>query len=148
MDPGADHRRSCSSWLLLALVAPAPAVAAWAVADQLVPVFLYVDQANALGVAVLLVASCCVVGDQIRRRRQQPGGPLAEQAELSELEQARRAVLEERTRIAREMHDVVAHHMSMIAVQAETAPYRLDRRCPSRPGPSSPPIAGVGPRRR
>ena len=34
-------------------------------------------------------------------------------------------MLEERTRIAREMHDVVAHHMSMIAVQAETAPYRL-----------------------
>jgi signal transduction histidine kinase len=37
----------------------------------------------------------------------------------------RRAVLEERARIAREMHDVVAHHMSMIAVQAETAPYRI-----------------------
>jgi signal transduction histidine kinase len=34
-------------------------------------------------------------------------------------------VLEERTRIAREMHDVVAHHMSMIAVRAETAPYRV-----------------------
>nr|WP_269440660.1 histidine kinase [Micromonospora tarapacensis] len=41
------------------------------------------------------------------------------------MEKARRAVLEERTRIARELHDVVAHHMSMIAVQAETAPYRL-----------------------
>jgi signal transduction histidine kinase len=50
---------------------------------------------------------------------------LAEQVERSDLEEARRAVLEERTRIAREMHDVVAHHMSMIAVQAETAPYRL-----------------------
>ncbi len=37
----------------------------------------------------------------------------------------RRAALEERARIAREMHDVVAHHMSMIAVQAETAPYRI-----------------------
>jgi signal transduction histidine kinase len=37
----------------------------------------------------------------------------------------RGAVLEERARIAREMHDVVAHHMSMIAVQAETAPYRV-----------------------
>jgi signal transduction histidine kinase len=37
----------------------------------------------------------------------------------------RNAVLEERARIARELHDVVAHHMSMIAVQAETAPYRL-----------------------
>jgi signal transduction histidine kinase len=34
-------------------------------------------------------------------------------------------VLEERTRIARELHDAVAHHMSLIAVRAETAPYRL-----------------------
>jgi signal transduction histidine kinase len=34
-------------------------------------------------------------------------------------------VLAERTRIARELHDVVAHHMSLIAVRAETAPYRL-----------------------
>ncbi|GAA1305517.1 histidine kinase dimerization/phosphoacceptor domain-containing protein [Saccharothrix xinjiangensis] len=36
------------------------------------------------------------------------------------------AVREERTRVARELHDVVAHHMSVLAVQAETAPYRLD----------------------
>jgi signal transduction histidine kinase len=50
---------------------------------------------------------------------------LSEQIALGELEEAKRAVLEERTRIAREMHDVVAHHMSLIAVQAETAPYRL-----------------------
>ncbi len=50
---------------------------------------------------------------------------LAAQTERAELERARRAVLEERTRIARELHDVVAHHMSLIAVQAETAPYRL-----------------------
>ena len=50
---------------------------------------------------------------------------LAVQTEHAELERARRAVLEERARIARELHDVVAHHMSLIAVQAETAPYRL-----------------------
>jgi signal transduction histidine kinase len=50
---------------------------------------------------------------------------LAVQTERAEAERARRAVLEERTRIAREMHDVVAHHMSLIAVRAETAPYRL-----------------------
>ena len=51
---------------------------------------------------------------------------LAAQTERTELERARRAVLVERTRIARELHDVVAHHMSLIAVQAETAPYRLN----------------------
>src|SRR5580693_5250549 len=50
---------------------------------------------------------------------------LATETERTEPERARRAVLEERTRIARELHDVVAHHMSLIAVQAETAPYRL-----------------------
>ncbi len=54
------------------------------------------------------------------------GHALAEQVARSELDEARRALLEERTRIAREMHDVVAHHMSLIAVQTETAPYRLD----------------------
>ncbi len=34
-------------------------------------------------------------------------------------------VLEEKARIARDLHDVVAHHMSMVAVQAETAQYRI-----------------------
>lgn len=34
-----------------------------------------------------------------------------------------RAVVTERARLARDLHDVVAHHVSLIAVRAETAPY-------------------------
>jgi len=60
------------------------------------------------------------IGSRLRVKR-----ALVAQTERTEVEWARRAVLEERTRIARELHDVVAHHMSLIAVRAETAPYRL-----------------------
>ncbi|HEY2309382.1 MAG TPA: sensor histidine kinase [Streptosporangiaceae bacterium] len=67
--------------------------------------------------AVIAVDS---IGSRLRAQRF-----LVTQTERAEAERARRAVLEERTRIARELHDVVAHHMSLIAVRAETAPYRL-----------------------
>ncbi|PRY43958.1 sensor histidine kinase [Umezawaea tangerina] len=45
--------------------------------------------------------------------------------QVIELERAEKGALEERARIAREMHDVVAHHMSMVVVRCETAPYRI-----------------------
>ncbi|MBY6411194.1 sensor histidine kinase [Rhodococcus sp. BP-252] len=56
---------------------------------------------------------------------------LARQEEVSELERARRAILEEKAKIARDLHDVVAHHMSLVVVQAQSAPYRLDDVSPS-----------------
>ncbi|WP_374108680.1 sensor histidine kinase [Rhodococcus sp. I2R] len=56
---------------------------------------------------------------------------LAKQEEVSELERARRTVLEEKARIARDLHDVVAHHMSLVVVQAQSAPYRIEDVSPS-----------------
>ncbi|WP_406062752.1 sensor histidine kinase [Micromonospora sp. NBC_00860] len=98
-------------------------VLVWVVVISTVPVLTLVHPDNRVPV-LLLLGALAIVGDLIRRNRLSRHA-LAAQAELSEREQERRAVLEERTRIARELHDVVAHHMSLIAVQAETAPYRL-----------------------
>jgi signal transduction histidine kinase len=76
-----------------------------------------------LGGATLLVAGALRERSEVQRR-------LVEQETISEAERGRRTLLEERARIARELHDVVAHHMSVITVQADTAEYRLDRMPP------------------
>ncbi|MFF9471535.1 sensor histidine kinase [Streptomyces roseolus] len=67
---------------------------------------------------LLLLASSLRARSEAQRR-------LAEQETISEAERAHRTLLEERARIARELHDVVAHHMSVITVQADSAPYRI-----------------------
>lgn len=51
---------------------------------------------------------------------------LARRLRAEQAERARREVAEERGRIARELHDVVAHHMSVISVQAGLAGFVFD----------------------
>ncbi|GII32390.1 two-component sensor histidine kinase [Planotetraspora mira] len=72
----------------------------------------------------LLLGSAWVLGDSARIRRVHTADLEARAIWLARERdfEARRAVTAERARIARELHDVVAHHVSMMVVQAEAGP--------------------------
>ncbi|MFJ9936795.1 sensor histidine kinase [Streptomyces virginiae] len=78
-----------------------------------------------LAQAVLFPAVVYVVGRGSGRlaERNRQFAELTFQLREQQEENARRALTEERVRIARELHDVVAHHMSVISLQAGMASY-------------------------
>lgn len=82
-------------------------------------VVLAIDrQADAADVAVsyFVGITSWVVGDTMRGQRERAAWLAARQDV-----EAQRAAADERVRIARDLHDIVAHHISVIVVQAEAA---------------------------
>lgn len=75
----------------------------------------------------LVFAVAWLLGDGARRRRDRTDA-LEQRAavlERTRAAEARTAVIAERNRIARDLHDVVAHHLSMMVVQAEAGPVAI-----------------------
>lgn len=79
---------------------------------------------------ILLLGGAWVVGQNTRYRRRQAEllHERAARIEREQLARERMAALEERTRLAREIHDVLAHSVSVIAVQAGAARSVAERR--------------------
>jgi signal transduction histidine kinase len=69
------------------------------------------------------IAIAVAVGDSVRTGRilLQQSQERAQQAELTRDQEGQRRVREERIRIARDLHDVVAHHITLVNAQAGVA---------------------------
>jgi signal transduction histidine kinase len=87
------------------------------------------DAISALSSTYLFFGLAWVIGDNIRVRRAYTAQLelRAGQLEREREEKADQAVAQERARIARELHDVVAHHVSVMVVQAAGARRVLDK---------------------
>ncbi|WP_235465084.1 sensor histidine kinase [Streptomyces platensis] len=104
-------RLAVEMWLVTFGVAGALTVLIGAAGGDLPPVAVFCG-------AVLIAAAAVRAWREERRQ-------VVETQSATQEERTRRTLLEERALIARELHDVVAHHMSVIAIQAEAAPYRV-----------------------
>jgi signal transduction histidine kinase len=96
-------------------------------------------------VQTLLFTTAWLLGDSTRRRRERTVAleERAAQLERARTAEAAAAVAAERNRIARELHDMVAHHLSMMVVQAEAGAVAASNR-PDRVVPSFDAISTTG----
>jgi signal transduction histidine kinase len=98
------------------------AIVAWGVAVSILNSWLTHAVAGEYAGAITAIIVPALAGRVIRRQRELTA-ELAHERTLT----AQLAVAEERARIARELHDVVAHGLSVIAIQADGAEAALDR---------------------
>ncbi len=117
-------RRASRCALAAALAAPVIAMLRWPGPDHRTSV----GWAISLAFTTIPFILAWVLGDSVRTRRAYYA-QLEERAARLEKEreaQAKVAVAAERARIARELHDVVAHNVSVMVVQADGAAYVMD----------------------
>ena len=77
---------------------------------------------------IVLAGATWFVGDSVRTRREYQAGLVSQERERQrqELDRANRAIAEERMEIARELHDVIAHSLSVIAIQSGVGRHVID----------------------
>jgi signal transduction histidine kinase len=119
-----SRRRMSVAGLAICLIGSAAAVARWA------PSYIGLSHWISVGLVAFAGSSLVawVLGDSMRYRRGYYAA-LEDRAARLERErdaQAQIAAAAERARIARELHDVIAHNVSVMVVQADGASYALD----------------------